>query len=635
MKTTENHSRSSANDNRRNRLGQACLCWAAGLVTALSTPFAMSAAKGDMHATAAVHSMQDMGSEHMMSAPPGSKISFALSEIAANDPEPPTDFQLGDLTRKIKTNNPETQAFFDQGLRFYCAFNLREAYRAFEAALKRDPNCVMCRWGIAMSLGVNINQIDQPEPDRRIAQQKLEEALRIADADQKERSLVEALLPRYEAHRQIPRERERQDRRNKDYAEAMTTLAHKYPDDPDIQTLYADAVMNRKPWEYWDHQGNAAYPDIPPAVTAIKDELKEHSGHMGLVHWYIHIREGSEEPNDVTDFAKKLASLAPDAGHLVHMPSHIYYRIGEHQKSFEANRDAVLKDDGYFEKVDAGRPGGIDHPDGDRYRWGYYRHNIHFALASAIMTGNVANMKWAADRLLKSEGEGITFRTDRYRGVYYQALPYFMSADDIINQPPPDGTQKDWRFSSVSWDYAQVLAYVRNHDDRGAQNAYTKLVKDVAAFEKERRDEMMNQQAAQIMKSIAQARIDQMKGKLQSGVRALEHSANLQDAMNYDEPPYWMVPVRQTLAALLIGLGRYDKAIDTLHQSLGGNDPDRIPYTNFRGNIWAYFGLTQAYKGMGSLTPDQRKDYDRAREWLAEYCTPTMSVCASLSLDRM
>ncbi|WP_226382869.1 tetratricopeptide repeat protein [Burkholderia mayonis] len=633
MKTTENHSRSCGDDNRRNRLGQACLGWAAGLVTALSAPFAISAAKGDMHA-AAVHSMRDMGSEHMMSAPPGSKISFALSEIAANDPEPPTDFQLGNLTRKIKTENPRTQALFDQGLRFYYAFNLREAYRAFEAALKRDPNCVMCRWGIAMSLGVNINQIDQPEPDRRIAQQKLKEACLIADADQKERSLVEALLPRYEEHRQIPRERERQDRRNTDYAKAMTTLAHEYPDDPDIQTLYADAVMNRKPWEYWDRHGNAAYPDIPPAVAAIKDELKDHSDHMGLVHWYIHILEGSEKPNDVTDFAKKLASMAPDAGHLVHMPSHIYYRIGNHRESFEANRDAVSKDDGYFEKVDAGRPGGIDHPDGDRYRWGYYRHNIHFALASAIMTGNVANMKWAAGRLLKSEGKGITFRTDRYRGVYYQSLPYFMSPDDIINQPPPDGVEKDWRFSSVSWDYARVLAYVRNHDDRNAQNAYTKLVKDVAAFEKERRDEVMNQQAVQIMKSIAQARIDQMKGNSQSGVRALEHSVKRQDAMNYDEPPYWMVPVRQTLAALLIDLHRYDKAIETLHQSLGDDDPDRIPYTNFRDNVWAYFGLTQAYKGMGSLTPDQQKDYDKAREWLAEYCKPTKNNCA-LSLDRM
>ncbi|SUY27295.1 tetratricopeptide repeat protein [Burkholderia oklahomensis] len=633
MKTTENRSRFCGDDNRRNWLRRACLCWAAGLVTALSAPFAISAAKGDMHA-AAVHGMQDMGSEHMMSAPPGSKVSFALSEIAANDPEPPTDFQLGDLTRKIKTKNPETQALFDQGLRFYCAFNLREAYRAFEAALRRDPDCVMCRWGIAMSLGVNINQIDQPEPDRRIAQQKLKEALLIRDADQKERSLVEALLPRYEEHKQIPRERDRQDRRNKDYAEAMTTLAHVYPDDPDIQTLYADAVMNRKPWEYWDRQGNAAYPGIPPAVAAIKGELNEHADHMGLVHWYIHIREGSTEPNDVTSFAEKLAGLAPDAGHLVHMPSHIYYRIGNHPKSFEANRDAVLKDDGYFEKVNAKRTGGIDHPDGDRYRWGYYRHNIHFALASAIMTGNVENMTWAADRLLKSEGKGITFRTDRYRGIYYQSLPYFMSPGDIINQPPPDGTAKDWRFSSVSWDYAQVLAYVRNHDDRRAQSAYTKLVKDVAAFEKERRDEVMNQQAVQIMKSIAQARIDQMKGQSGSGVRALEHSANQQDAMNYDEPPYWMAPVRQTLAALLIDLGRYDKAIETLHQSLGDDDPNRIPYTNFRGNIWAYFGLTQAYEGMGSLTPDQQKDYDRARERLAEYCPPTKNVCA-LSLDRM
>ncbi|PCE30702.1 hypothetical protein BZL54_19560 [Burkholderia ubonensis subsp. mesacidophila] len=585
---------------------------------------------------AAVHSMQGMESEHMMSALPGSKASVSLSDIAANDPEPPTDFQIGTLTKPIKTANPETQAFFDQGLRFYCAFNFREAYRAYRAALKRDPDCVMCRWGIAMSLGVNINQLDQPEQDRRIAQQMLKDALRIRDADRKERALVEAALPRYEAHQQIPGEHERQTRRNKDYADAMTALAHRYPDDPDIQTQYADAVMNLKPWEYWDHQGNAAYPAIPPAVDAVEGGLKDHADHMGLVHWYIHIREGSTEPNAVTPYANKLADLAPGAGHLVHMPSHIYYRTGDHLKSFEANRNATASDEAYFSKVDARLTGGIDHPDGDRYRWGYYRHNIHFALASAIMTGNVEDMNWAADRLRSSEGKGVTFRTDRYRGVYYQSLPYFMSPDEIIQQPPPDGKEKDWRYVRISWDYAQVLAYVRKRDERGARSAYAQLEKDVIAFRNERREEVMGHQAAQIMQSVAHARIDQMKGDAQSGVRVLERSVRQQDAMNYDEPPYWMVPVRQTLAALLIDLGRYDNAIDALHASLGGDDPNRDLYTNFKGNGWAYFGLTQAYerKGIGNLTPEQQNDYDSARKRLAEYCPPADHVCA-LSLDRM
>ncbi|AJY42010.1 tetratricopeptide repeat protein [Burkholderia humptydooensis] len=635
MGTIENHSRSYGDGNLRNRLRQACLYGTIGLVASLSATCAMSAPNDDAHATAE-HRMPHMESEHMMSAPPGSSTSFSLSKIAADDPEPPTDFRLGTLTKKIKTENPQTQAFFDQGLRFYCAFNFREAYRAFRAALKRDPDCVMCRWGIAMSLGVNINQLDQPEADRQIAQQNLKDALRIRDADPKERSLVDALLPRYEAHAQLPGELERQNRRNRDYAEAMAALAHRYPDDPDIQTLYADAVMNLKPWEYWDRQGNATYRDIPQAVEAIEGGLKDHSDHMGLIHWYIHIREGSTEPNDVTPYADKLAKLAPDAGHLVHMPSHIYYRTGAHLQSFEANRDATLSDEGYFKKVDAKLAGGIDHPDGDRYRWGYYRHNIHFALASAIMAGNVENMSWAADRLRKSEGEGITFRTDRYRGIYYQSLPYFMSPDEIIRQPPPHGTEKDWRFASVSWNYAQALAYVRKHDVRGAQRAYAKLVKDVIAFRKERPDEVMNSQTAEIMQSVARARIDQMKDDAQRGVRILERSVKQQDKMNYDEPPYWMVPVRQTLAALQIGLGQYDKAIKTLHASLGDDDPKHNAYTSFRGNSWAYFGLTQAYEriGLGNLTPEQQKDYDSARSRLAEYCPPDKNVCA-LSLDRM
>lgn len=635
MGTTDNRSRSGGDGNIRNASRQACLAGAIGLVAALSAPCAMSASGGDVHG-AMVHSMQGMESEHMMSALPGSKSSFALSAIAADDPEPPTDFQLGSLTKEIKTANPETQAFFDQGLRFYCAFNFRESYRAYKAALKRDPDCVMCRWGIAMSLGVNINQLDQPEQDRRIAQQMLRDALRIRDADPKERALVEALLPRYEAHRQVPDESERQNRRNKDYAGAMTALARRYPDDPDIQTLYADAVMNLRPWEYWDRQGNPAYHDIPPAVDAVEGGLKAHAEHMGLVHWYIHIREGSTEPNVVTPFADKLPDLAPGAGHLVHMPSHIYYRTGDHLKSFEANRKATLSDETYFKKVDAGPGGGIAHPDGDRYRWGYYRHNIHFALASAILTGNVEDMNWAADRLRRSEGEGVTFRTDRYRGVYYQSLPYFMSPGEIIQQPQPDGTAKDWRYARISWDYAQVLAHVRKRDAGGARRAYVQLDKDVIAFRNERRDEVMGHQAAQIMQSVAHARIDQMNGDAQSGVRVLERSAGQQDAMNYDEPPYWMVPVRQTLAALLIDLGRYDNAIKVLHASLGNDDPNRDLYTSFKGNGWAYFGLTQAYerKGIENLTPGQRQDYDGARKRLAEYCPPAGRACA-LSLDRM
>ncbi|VWD59868.1 hypothetical protein BLA50215_07200 [Burkholderia lata] len=635
MGATGNRSRSCGGGKCRNGLRQACVSAAIGLAAALGATGAMSASGGDAH-RAVVHDMHGMASEHMMSTLPGSKASISLAEIAANDPEPPTDFDIGTLTKKIKTANPETQALFDQGLRFYCAFNFRESYRAFKAALKRDPDCVMCRWGIAMSLGVNINQLDQPEQDRRIAQQMLNDALRIHDADPKERALVEAVLPRYEAHRQIPGELERQARRNKDYADAMTALARRYPDDPDIQTQYADAVMNLKPWEYWDRQGNAAYREIPPAVDAVEDGLKDHADHMALVHWYIHIREASTEPDVVTPFANKLPALAPGAGHLVHMPSHIYYRTGDHLKSFEANRNATASDEAYFSKVDAGRPGGIDHPDGDRYRWGYYRHNIHFALASAIMTGNVEDMSWAADRLRRSEGEGVTFRTDRYRGVYYQALPYFKAPDEIIQQPPPGGAAKDWRFARISWDYAQVLAYVRKRDVQRARGAYLKLEEDVSAFRNERRDEVMGHQAAQIMQAVARARIDQMNGDARGGVRVLEHTVRLQDAMNYDEPPYWMVPVRQTLAALLIDLGRYDNAIDTLHASLGGDDPNRNLYMNFKGNGWAYFGLTQAYerKGIENLTPDQRSDYDSARKRLAEYCPSGSEACA-LSLDRM
>jgi hypothetical protein len=258
-------------------------------------------------------------------------------------------------------------------------------------------------------------------------------------------------------------------------------------------------------------------------------------------------------------------------------------------------------------------------------------------LASAIMTGAAGDMREAADEMKSSEGSGIRFRTDRYRGIYYQSLPYFMTPDEIKAVAPPSGPAQDWRFANASWDYAQTLALVRMGDTDKAEHLLAALQRDAATFERENPDQTENGKVMEIMVRVAAARLKELEGNPADGLATLKQAEALQKSIYYDEPPYWLVPVEQTEAALLIALGRYDEAIDMLHSSLGEHLHDDVlpatAFTRFLGNGWAYYGLTLAYAKKSTLTDEERADYEHAKGKLAGYC-PSGTAC-SFSPERM
>lgn len=614
------------------------------LMAALAPGFAVAeppACKAPMQAAAALgaapaHALGMMSAEHMMSLPLGQAGSVPLSELAEHDPMPPPDLKTGTLDRDIQATS-EARKWFNQGLRLYYAFNHREAYRAFRYALSKDPNCVMCAWGAAMSLGVNINQLDQPEPDRVVAEAFLRQALQMPNPRPAERALVQALQRRFTAYATLPPDKQ-QERRNVDYGNAMTRLACDNPDDLDIQTLYVDAVMNILPWRYWNLDGSPRCEiaegkkepicgRILPAVATLELYLKDHPDHMGLVHWSIHLMEASTTPEKVTPYADTLAGLGQDSSHLQHMASHIYYRIGDHLRSVQANRTAYQTDQVYFSTVP------LDHPEGDRFFYGYQRHNLHFMLASALMTGRLADISDASDALRKTEGK-VLFRTDRYRGVWYQGATYYLPPDQLLKlEAPPADQPKIWGFARASWDYAQALGFIRLGDRGNALKALKALQEDGAAFRRDNPDQMSNGTVTRIMAGVAEARLKVLLGQAGPAVTQLVQTASLQGAIGYDEPPFWLVPVEQTLAAVFIGQGRNAEAVDALHWSLNHGNTGKNLYTNFVGNGWAYYGLKTAYEKMGRLTPDQQKDYDQAVARLKAYC-PSDADCV-FSLERM
>ena len=592
-------------------------------VAALATVAAV--AKSPSHLTMDMPMSDDrmaqvMGSEHMMSAPLGSAGSVALSAYAANDPLPPPDrFNIGSLTRDITAKNDVVRKWFNQGLRYFYAFNHRESYRAFGYALQLDPQCVMCAWGEAMSLGVNINQLDEPDADRALALKLLVAAEIIPDPRPAETALVKALMNRYQPDSGA------QKTRNRSYANAMLELYKRYPDDPDVETATADAVMNIQPWKYWKTDGSEAFSEVRIAREAIERGLSKYPKHMGLVHWYIHLMEGSRTPEKAEPYARILTQLAPDAGHLIHMPSHIYYRVGDQLASVEANRNAVRMDRIYFDATK------LSHPEGDRYRWGYYRHNIHFMLSSAILTGRRADMQTAAEWLIGSEDPNIQFRTDRYRGIYYQAVVYYMTPKEIGGLTAPPDADK-WRFAQASYAYAQALSYIRVRSQGPLAQWQRALAKADADFKRANPDDIDNQKAIAIMALVVEARKREAFGQLDP-MAPINQAVSIRNDMDYDEPPFWMVSPLQTRAAIEIADGKLDAAIRDIHESFGRDAPGGgNPTLSYRGNAWGYFALVEAYRRKPALTPAERIDFAMAQKELGGLCPGT--ACA-LSLDTM
>ena len=530
-------------------------------------------------------------------------FSGALEEKTSKSDKPiaPRLTGLGKLHYPITTDSEDTQAFFNQGLRLTYAFNHAEAVRAFQEAARLDPKSAMPHWGEALALGPNIND---PMPHERELQALA--AIRKAQelgkgATEKERDFIKALAARYQDDPDA-------DRGSIDqaYVEAMEKLYKKYPGDTEAGTLYAAALMNTMPWHYWTEDLKPR-PGTEDIVRSLEAVLKKDPDHPGAHHYYIHIVEASSDPDRGVASAERLAQLMPGAGHLVHMPSHIYLRVGRYAEASDANVDAIVADEDYIAQCQAQ---GL-------YPIGYYPHNIHFLWASSTLEGR---SEVALDAAIKTAAK-VPVDMAKEVGALQSFLitPLFAQVrfgrwQDILTTPPPAA---ELDFSMGIWHYARGVAFSAKGQLERAEQELAALEKIAAQPELE--DFMVNNAtAAAILRVATRTLAGEMShkaGSTEKAVKLLSEAVELQDALPYMEPPNWHYTVRQSLGAVLVDAGRFEEAEAVYRDDL----------EDFRDNGWALYGLLQALRGQGKIREADEVEARFEKAWSRADVTLTSS----------
>ena len=527
---------------------------------------------------------------------PRAELSAASPAPSFADTEPPLWNGLGSITYKITTTNENAQAYFDQGLRLAYAFNHGEAQRAFRKAERLDPDCAMCFWGEALVLGPNINlpmQEDAAAPAYAAAQKAKALA---GKATAREQALIGALAARYASDPKAPRAP-----LDEAYAAEMAKVASQFPDDDEIVTLYAEAVMDLSPWNYWKPGGHEPNPQSVPIVPTLERVLARNPSHPGAIHFYIHAVEASDRPKRAEPYADRLRGAIPAAGHLVHMPSHIYYRVGRYLDALSDNKTAVGVDEKYL--ADSSAPMGV-------YRMGYYPHNVHFVMASAQMAGDGQTVIAAAEKLGKlipDEAARNIAIAQPVKAAPYFAYAQFGTPETILALPDPGDAIP---YVKAMWLYARGVALTARGDFAGA----TAAADAVETLERNSDFKLLNesnvpaQEVLRTARAVVLARVAQAKGDKDTAIAQFEQAAALQDALPYTEPPYWYYPIRQSLAAALLQAGRFDEAQQQFELALR-----RAP-----ANGWSYYGLTELYKAHGDAEAARKAEADLARTWIGD-----------------
>src|SRR5262245_20573647 len=366
------------------------------------------------------------------------RAQMAAATTGYEDAEPPLWDNLGKATYPITTKSPQAQAFFDQGLKLSCGFNHAEARRAFRMAQKLDASCALCFWGEALVLGPNINVPMMPEAQAP-ALAALKQAQTLAGGvSAKEQALIAALAKRYADP--PPADRAPLDGA---YADAMAALSDANPDDLDLAALAVEAAMDTQPWDYWQPGGHETKGRAGDAIKRVEGVLAKNPLHAGAIHLYIHLVEASDRPERAEKYADTLAALMPGAGHIVHMPSHIYYRVGRYGDSLMVNQEAVKVDEAYLAQTGAT---GI-------YPLGYTAHNIHFVLVSAQLLGDKATALAAADKLdawIPNDVAAAIPPAQPIKAAPYLAWAQFADAEKLAALPEPAGAapyiEAMWRY---------------------------------------------------------------------------------------------------------------------------------------------------------------------------------------------
>jgi len=501
---------------------------------------------------------------------------------------------LGALHRAISSSDADTQRWFDQGLRLAYAFNHEAAGRSFAEAIKHDPDCAICYWGQALVLGPNINLPMQPEavaPAYELAQHAL--ALE-AKASPNERALIDALARRYAKDPGADRKA-----LDQAYADAMRPVVERFPDDLDAATLYAESLMDLSPWAYWDKQGQPTSPNTAALVAALESVLKRDPNHIGAVHYYIHAVEASSAPERAEPYADKLAALSPGAGHLVHMPAHIYLRVGRYHDATLNNLKATDADKSFLSFCRGSN--GI-------YPLGYVPHNWHFMAMSASLEGNAARAIQSADETAK--------RADRSKLELLNPMqqfllaPYFMDIrfgrwDRILAEKEAPSPLP---YPFAMWHWARGRALAGTSDLDGA-------AKELALVEAAAKDPVLEKlviwdinvaarivavAAADLRGAIATAR-----GQHAEAVTAYLDAVKAEDALNYNEPSDWMLPMRQYLGAAQLAAGQPQDAERSYRDDL----------KVYPKNGWSLRGLELALAAQGRKDDASEAGRDFAQAW--------------------
>jgi len=485
----------------------------------------------------------------------------AATAICAQQKPPYLMDGFSTLHHPVSTENAEAQKFFDQGLRLIYAFNHDEAARSFHRVAELDPKLAMAWWGVALAVGPNYNLPVDPEHEK-LAVEACGKAHALAShAVPIEQAYIDAMCTRFSAD-------PKPDYHQLDisYSKAMAELAHRYPDDLDAATLYADSLMNLRPWQLWNADGTPAE-GTEKIVATLEGVLRRDPNHIGAMHLYIHAVEASPNPERALPYADRIPSLAPAAGHLVHMPAHIYERTGNFDGARAQNVAAARADETYA--AASGSQG--------MYMMMYYSHNLHFGAVSASMQGRCGEAKSQADRLAENlrpmaSDKAMGGMVEPFMSMQYAIAARCARWDDLLATPEP---ASQTNVLKAYWLYSRGLALAARGKITEAEELHKRLI---AIEEATSKDDIFSPpvqnhtvQIYRIAADILGARIASAKGDKSAAIDLLRGAVSNQDQLLYDEPADWYYPVRESLGGILLQSGDLKAAEQVFRDDLQRN----------------------------------------------------------------
>jgi tetratricopeptide (TPR) repeat protein len=516
---------------------------------------------------------------------------FGQHSHASTQPPAPATLEagLGDVNHPVTTSSVDAQKFFNQGLAYLYGFNHEEAVKSFKQATQIDPNLAMAYWGIALAMGSNYN-VPADGPALLEAYRNLQKAIELAPkASDNERAYIDALSKRYSADIQVD-----QHKLAVDYKNAMGALSKNYPDDLDAATLYAESMMDLRPWKLWTSDGKPAE-DTLEIVAVLESVLRRNPNHTGANHYYIHAVEASNNAERGLPSADRLGKLAPKAGHLVHMPSHIYNRTGDYAQAAQANVDAIVVDKEYITK--SGNQG--------LYPNMYTNHNIHFLAAANAMKGNFAGSIKSARELEANVKPALKAMPmlEMFYPYPLVTLTRFGKWDEVLKEPQPDASLK---ITTGFWHFARGSAYAGTKQIPNAKNELAALRDLEKTLTPEVR--LFSNSAADVLKVAEftlQGRIQLALGDKTAAIDSLTKAVAAEDATYYSEPSDWDLPTREVLGGALLLNG----------DAVAAEKVFRTELEKHPRNGRALFGLAQSLRKQGKESAAKMVEVEFDRAW--------------------